>query len=895
MIDVNRLKDLNRIEDVVEMFEGFKLDRRGRGKHWRGVVHDSFVVNVDEQLYFWNARGRGGDVVSFLEQECGMSFIDACRWLADRARVELDLDPATAKRWAAIRKRQDALTVVMEHLEKLLPGNDVAVGYCRSRGWTDVTIGAARLGFWDGDGGALRAHCELHDVDVLSGPVQAVLRMPPNMLVYGHWVGDRCVYVSGRGIGVKRHWNGPRDLVGERELFWNHVRMRGSVVVVEGQADAVSLGQLGVPAVGLCGLGVGDLPQLARMLADVKVFLALDMDEAGQRLVADFARVLGPTTRVVSWPGGKDANEALLGGMDERGVKRVLAEAPPFVVLLARMAAEGPPMEVDVRRRAALEVAALLDDVEMALWRDDLRKLLGLSVGSMNAAIKALRSEAATVVERSPEVRAERVAAAADDEHEVLVRGKLLGEPGDHEGHMACVLARHADEFLFVPEWGWMCYEGGRFVRHGAEARVERAIIETLRERMRLAEMSQLDDLAKSCAANYHTMTGVKGVLRSRVAAKTGDFDAAADLLNVKNGVLNLRTGELVPHEPGHRFTYCLDVAYDRSALDDERCTLWLSWLFEVLEQEDVAETEELVEWLQEVVGYSLTGHTSEELFLFMHGPSRSGKGTLAETLMALLGQPLATEVVMETFAGERGGDTNNFDLAPLHASRLIFADETAAHKRLNSTHIKQLTGGGQVYASFKGKDHFNYKPQYTIWMASNWPLNMNADDEAAWGRARVVPFHRSWLGKEDRGLKRRMQGKRNLEAVLAWAVEGARRWFERGRLEVPAAVARTTKMHREEQDMVELWLVQNAEVADPDDMSVFTPLDLLMPNYRDWCKEAGIRAKGIASFRQAMEAKGYERKRKRHPMYKNARWGYFGVLLEGHAKDGGEQDEMAL
>ena len=83
MFNVDELKRQNPIEEVVQHFDEFKISRHGRT--WRGIVHNSFVVNENTGLYYWNKHNRGGDVISFLENECGMDFMGAVRWLADRA------------------------------------------------------------------------------------------------------------------------------------------------------------------------------------------------------------------------------------------------------------------------------------------------------------------------------------------------------------------------------------------------------------------------------------------------------------------------------------------------------------------------------------------------------------------------------------------------------------------------------------------------------------------------------------------------------------------------------------------------------------------------------------------------------------------------------------------
>lgn len=875
LFDTERLKELNPIEDVVEEFE-FPLDRKGRGKHWKGLQHDSFVVNVDDQLYFWNSQGRGGDVFSFLEQECNMTFQDAAKFLAERAHVPWKMDEEEVQRMAAQRKRADTLTSAMGFLRQKLVDTREATAYCAQRGWTAETMQAARLGYWDGDRKGLFDHLRMAGADAQSPAAQAVASIPPGMLVYGHWAGQRCEYVSGRSIEGKEHYNPPSRLMEDRLPFWNHAVQRNSerLVIVEGQADAVSLGQWEVPAIALAGLTAGHMPGLTGKLNKYGLlYLALDDDEAGRKNIGALAGLLGPKVRIVSWPGGhKDANEWLKAGGTADACAKLLEAAYPYVLWIAK-AAHPDNGGSDADRLKVLEVAAALDNVHLALWRDDLKERLGMSVGAMSQAIRALKKE--------PVEKLQKKVAARGDKDDFLLRTQLMKEPLDHEGHAQCVMALFPEQFAYVPEWGWMAFDGQKYIRKGGEALVERAVTHTLRQRQQIAREVQNDDLFKAAGASYPNVAGVRQQLQSMCTLTTDDFDNEPDLLNVANGVLNLRSGELEDHSPANRFTYCLETPYRPEAAEEGLDVEWLSWLYQAVGNGDAEKTQVLVNWLQEVVGYCLTGHIREEMFVYMYGPTRSGKGTFAETLMELMGTPLAAEVQMETFTSERDGDRSNFDLAPLSASRLVFADETRAHKRLNSTGMKHITGGGQLYASHKFKEHFNFTPKFMVLMASNWKLNMDADDRAAWGRARVVAFPHSWLGHEDRDLKRRMKSPESLQGVLAWAVEGAKRWYARGFLETPDAVQGMTEEQRDNQDLVGEFLYEMCDVADPENTSVFTGTTELHQSYTNWCKLGGVRPKGRGAFKQSMEEKGFgDGATQRKKIGGKTTRGYFGILL---------------
>ena len=91
------------------------------------------------------------------------------------------------------------------------------------------------------------------------------------------------------------------------------------------------------------------------------------------------------------------------------------------------------------------------------------------------------------------------------------------------------------------------------------------------------------------------------------VYAPVHSFDNNPDLLNCKNGVVDLRTGELSEHNIDQRFMYCINYDYNPHANYEP----WTEWMVSVT-------SKETAEWLQMAQGYSLTGHTREEILFYL-------------------------------------------------------------------------------------------------------------------------------------------------------------------------------------------------------------------------------------------------------------------------------------
>ncbi len=440
--------------------------------------------------------------------------------------------------------------------------------------------------------------------------------------------------------------------------------------------------------------------------------------------------------------------------------------------------------------------------------------------------------------------------------------GWWLSEGADDEGNAQCVVHLYAQRFLYCPAYGWMQYAGSHWARNHKGLALDRAIVDTLESRHRLALQAERMAIAKVTTRSSRRVRAAKELLPSLLYADVETFDASPDHLNAANGVLDLRTGELVPHQPGQRFTYCLEAPYDPGT-DYRPWQDWLRATVAAAEGEGArpssalpGEAEEF--YLQLAVGYSLTGHTSEEVLFYLYGPPRSGKGTFTEALLALLGrEPLAAEVPYDTFTRRRDYDSNSADLAQLKPCRLLVASEPGRDAWLNAPELKRLTGGNLIFAALKYREHFAYRPAYKIWVAGNHPPQGDVDDDALWSRLRVIPFPNSYVGREDRDLKARMKSPEMQRQILAWAADGARAWYRtlpRG-LPTPPSIEEATQAARNEVDEVGHWLAECIVVTGAVDD--FVPNAALHASYEAWRQQVGAPPRKMTWLTQALKAKG--------------------------------------
>lgn len=432
----------------------------------------------------------------------------------------------------------------------------------------------------------------------------------------------------------------------------------------------------------------------------------------------------------------------------------------------------------------------------------------------------------------------------------------LLAFEINDAGSAEAFIALHGEKFRHVEEWGWLYYTGTHWEKRGGDKHLFETMKEVLRARIgaalnRISDEDKLRKYLTRCAPTTKNVKACLTQLRHAIVldAHPDTFDSHKFLLNTQNGVLNLTSGQLLQHSPSLYMTFCLEIAYNPHA-DQSLIITFLQGL---------GLSDKVIVYLQEAAGYTLTGSTREECLFYIYGPTRSGKGTFMAALRSLLGNDLSAEIKFEILTGDKRNDADaqNFALAPLKPCRFIVASESGKYSTLNEAKIKQLTGGDSVYCAFKGKTHFNYTPQFKIWLTSNHSPKADVDDDAIWkSRLKLIEFPNSFLGQEDKGLKDMlMNDPAYQEALLAWAAEGAFKWYHSPNgLVVPDEVRAATEKARTELDNIQQWLDECTE-SKPETR---TPNSKLYQSYETWCDDNGVSPKKKRAFGRAMKAKGY-------------------------------------
>lgn len=348
---------------------------------------------------------------------------------------------------------------------------------------------------------------------------------------------------------------------------------------------------------------------------------------------------------------------------------------------------------------------------------------------------------------------------------------------------------RHGAELRYVHEWNrWLRWDGTRW-------RFDRvlAIYDLARDVCREATATEKPHV-RARFANAKTVAAVTRLaMADPIHARTGDvWDRDAWMLNTPGGTVDLRSGKLRPHDGADGLTKSTIVT------PGGQCPTWEAGL-----RRWAAGDQDLIAFLQRLVGYFLTGLTTEHVFAFLYGTGANGKGSFLNTLTTILGE-YATVASVDTFTATTG-ERHPADLAMLRGARLVTAQETTEGRRWDETRIKALTGGDPITARFMRADFFTFTPQLKLVIAGNHKPGLRAVDEAMRRRLLLVPFTATIPAPErDKALGEKLRAEG--PGILAWAIRGCLAWQSEG-LRPPASVLAATEDYFETQDAIGRWL----------------------------------------------------------------------------------------
>lgn len=435
------------------------------------------------------------------------------------------------------------------------------------------------------------------------------------------------------------------------------------------------------------------------------------------------------------------------------------------------------------------------------------------------------------------------------------VRQHMLPEQFDDARMADWMLGIGLDNrFCWSPGLGWMEWTGKRWRNATQEAAREEVRQAVIALNLRAQEAGMDADYMKRARAllTSSKIFSLTNLMRGIVIRDATEFDAHPDLLNVGNGVVDLRTGQLLDHDPKYLLTKTSDAAYVPDASHDD-----MDQVLKALEPE-------VMDWMQIRFGQAATGYpTSDDLMPIGQGQGSNGKTTLLSTVRVALGDHAVT--VPDRVIQARPSD-HPTELMMLMGARLALIDETPEAAHLNVQRLKSVIGADTITARKIQQDSVTWEVTHSLFLMTNYAPMVRESDDGTWRRLALVKFDKKFP-QNDQFRARIMEGSPEFKsAALAWIVRGAIRWYANGKVipPMPKKVAKDTEQWRFSSDAVSEFIDERLDF-DPNSVVLSTELYSEMMHWMEANNRSKWSDKLFASrfeTSRATQQNGVERKK---------------------------------
>ena len=411
------------------------------------------------------------------------------------------------------------------------------------------------------------------------------------------------------------------------------------------------------------------------------------------------------------------------------------------------------------------------------------------------------------------------------------------------------------------PNSKWMVWDGHRWTddEKGEVWRMAKSTVRGIPLEALESEDSQYRQEILRWAARSEGARTIKSTVELAwsepgIGAMPDDFDRDCYLLNCPNGVVDLITGVIRPQKPEDLLSKSTAVKYDPT----HPCPRWLAVLDDIF-----ASDQTLIAYFQRACGYSLTGDTGEHCLFFCYGTGRNGKNTVLDTIRDVLGEPGSSYAAVadpKIFLAA-GQNEHPAAIAALVGKRMVVTSEVDANQEFAQGLVKRLTGERTMKTRFMRGNWFEFNVQFKIWMQANAKPDISGTDEGIWSRIRIIPFDVFIpVEKRVKGLSEILVREEG-PGILAWLVDGCRRWKQIGLAE-PEKVTEATRNYRTEQDVIGMFLEQCTKSWLGYEGAGHLPSERaakVYARYAEWCEASGERDTLTSrKFGAELEKRGY-------------------------------------
>lgn len=430
----------------------------------------------------------------------------------------------------------------------------------------------------------------------------------------------------------------------------------------------------------------------------------------------------------------------------------------------------------------------------------------------------------------------------------------------DDIGTATLIADLYQDKIRYCPNYkAWFLWDGSRWKRQVDENFMSdnlQTVLNLLNYYCDEIEDDNIDDYRKYIKSirKYVAMKNILKVLETQVRIYPEEMDTDPYLLNTPMVMYDLKTGKTKPVDPQMNITMVTNCNMKGV---HKTCKRWYSFIDEIM-----SHNKEKAAFLQRALGYSLLGvNKSECMFIAYGSKTRNGKGTLFYAIENALGKDYYGSSSPELICELGNGRKPDFNapqpgVASLVGKRFCVMSEADRDHRLDSATVKFYTGRDTVRTRGLYESPFEFVPQFTMWLETNFLPAVTDDTIFRSERIWVIPFNEQFTGdSQDSNLKDLFTEPENKPTILKWLYEGCMDYMKNG-LQVPDCIKEATEDYRKRHDRIGMFLEKRCKT----EKGAKTSRGEVYAAYRKWCNETENRFKPVGSttFYQELEMRGY-------------------------------------
>jgi putative DNA primase/helicase len=275
----------------------------------------------------------------------------------------------------------------------------------------------------------------------------------------------------------------------------------------------------------------------------------------------------------------------------------------------------------------------------------------------------------------------------------------------------------------------------------------------------------------------YKVNTVFKKIRRRSLVSPEIVREYNENLINFKNGVLDLTTYELKNHSKEYYFTQKLDHNYNPDLIDNytDNIRIWTKFLNDIF-----YEDQEVIDLLQEIFGYCFSADNSFHKAFIFNGSGRNGKGTVMNALENIIGKSNVSNVSFNNLS--KDSMRVNLQNKLLNSSGEIDFSVVSS-----SDQFKKIVGGDAIDARDLYKSTIFFRPYCKLIFATNDLPQTKDKTDGYYERLMIVPF-KKYIKREDRDLDLGKKIAKEYEGIIAWSLSGLKRLRDRGKFTDPKA-----------------------------------------------------------------------------------------------------------